>query len=122
VQVLHREHEGLLLTGVPEQVPQQRKGPCLAYLWAERGQRRHVHGHVQELEQHERLVLRCNPGLAQTLMDGGSDGRRGDCVGEVPEWAEEIAHRQIRGSAAIGQTVAFAIRYRSPVQAAGEFN
>ena len=93
MQVLHREQEGLLLTGVPEQVPQQRKGPRLTHLRAERGQRRQVHGHVQELEQQKRLGLRRYPGLAQTLVDGGRDGRRGGCVREAPELAEEVAHR-----------------------------
>ena len=121
MQVLHREQEGLPLTGVPEQVPQQRKGPRLAHLWAERGQRRQVHGHVQELEQQKRLGLGRHPGLAQTLVDGGRDGRRGGCVREAPELAEEVAHWQVRGGAAIGQAVAFAIRHRLPVQAAGEF-
>ena len=96
------------------------QGPCLAHLRAERGQRRQVHGHVQELEQQKRLGLRRYPGLAQTLVDGGSDGRRGGCV-RRPELAEEVAHWQVRDGAAIGQTVAFAIRHRSPVQAAGEF-
>jgi hypothetical protein len=102
MQVLHGEQEGLPLTGVPEQVPQQRKSPSLAHLWAERGQWRQVHGHVQELEQQKRLGLRRYPGLAQTLVDGGRDGRCGGCVWEAPELAEEVAQRQVRGGAAIG--------------------
>ena len=97
------------------------QGPRLAHLRAERGQRRQVHGHVQKLEQQKRLGLRRYPGLAQTLVDGVSDGRRGGCVREGPELAEEVAHWQVWDGAAIGQTVAFAIRHRSPVQAAGEF-
>ena len=122
MQVLHREQEGLLLTGVPEQVPQQRKGLRLTHLRAECCQRRQVHGHVQELEQHERLGLRRYPSLAQTLVDGGRDGRHEGCVREAPELAEEVAHRQVRGGAAISQAVAFAIRHRLLVQAAGEFH
>ena len=94
MQVLHREQEGLLLTGVPEQVPQQREGPRLAHLRAERGQWRQLHGHVQKLEQQKRLGLRRYPGL-QTLVDGVSDGRRGGCVREGPELAEEVAHWQV---------------------------
>ena len=62
------------------------QGPRLAHLRAERGQRRQVHGHVQELEQQKRLGLRRYPGLAQTLVDGGSDGRRGGCVRRVQSW------------------------------------
>ena len=121
MQVLHREQEGLPLAGVPEQVPQQRKGPRLAHLRAERGQRRQVYGHVQEMEQQQYLVLGCYSSLAQTLVDGGRDDRRRGCVREGPELAEEVAHWQVRGGAAIGQAVAFAIRHRLPVQAAGEF-
>ncbi len=49
LQVLHRWHEGLSLTGVPEHVPQQRKGARLALLRVEGGQRRQVHGHIQAL-------------------------------------------------------------------------
>jgi hypothetical protein len=37
VQVFHGEQEGLLLTGVPNQVPQQRNGARLALQWVERG-------------------------------------------------------------------------------------
>ena len=42
VQVLHRQHQRLPLTGVQEELPQQRKGPRPALLRAERGQGRRV--------------------------------------------------------------------------------
>ena len=120
VQVLHRQHQGLALTGVQEELPQQRKGPRPALLRAERRQGRRLPGHVQELEQQGRAVLRRHPGRVQPLLDGGGEGVRGGRVGQAPELPQQVAHRQIGGGAAIGQTVAFAVGHRLPVQAVGE--
>lgn len=50
MQVLHHEHQGLLLCGVQEQMPQQGKGPGLSPLRTAPRQGLWSHREVQELE------------------------------------------------------------------------
>ena len=85
MQVLHRQHQRLALTGVQEELPQQRKGPCPALLRAEHRQGRRVSRYVQELEQQRRVFLRRHPGRVQPLQDGGGEAFWGGRVGQAPE-------------------------------------
>src|SRR5262245_30876560 len=106
---------------MPEQVSQQCKGPRLVLLWAESSHRCQVNGHVQELEQQQRLSLGRHPGLVQTLLDSSRDRWRSDGIGEVPELPEQGTHRQVWGGAAVGQAVTFAVCHRLFSQTVREF-
>jgi hypothetical protein len=122
VQVPHRQHQRVLLTGVLEELPQERKSPRPAGLRAQHCQGLWLYGHVQALQQQQRLGVRADPCRVQPRLDEGSEDVRRGGLGQVPELSQQVAYREIGRGAAIGQAVALAVGHRLPSQALGEFH
>jgi len=75
VQVFHHQDQGLLLRGVQNQVPQQRKGPGAPRLGTAPHQVLRGHREVQELQHQGHVVRRGNPTCMQPVLDGGGVDR-----------------------------------------------
>jgi hypothetical protein len=93
VQVLYRQHQRLTLTGMQDNLPQQRKGPRPACLRTERCQGLHLPQHVQELAQQQGLCFSATPGRVQPLRNDGRESFWGSRVGQTPELPQQAAYR-----------------------------
>jgi hypothetical protein len=121
VQVFHGEDTRVTLCLVQDEVPEERKGPCLALWRAELRQTLCLEWDIQEGEEQRHTLVRVDIGLLQPAVKFGRDRFILLSCGYHTELAHEVHQRHIRRSTAVGQTMSLHIPHLSPNQTAAIF-
>ena len=121
VHILHHQHQGLRLRRVHDQVPQERKGAALPRLGTEPCQTLRRHGEVQQVEQQGDVLLGGDATRVEPVLDRRHVHRGRVALSEPADLPQDVAHRQVRGRLAVGQTLSHHHGHRLARQTAAEF-
>src|SRR5882724_2859095 len=121
VSILYRDNQGLTPAVMQKHLPEKCKRAGPACLWADLAYALYLDGHIKELEQQRELCRRCHSCLLYIFVHLARDVLRTIRLKNPTALAQQIAHRQIRRGAAVGEAVSLAVSHSAPAQTLGEF-